>query len=818
MNVITAYLKWLQKDNPTGTVDKFPELRGGFETSVPGIYCVGDLTGIPLIKLASESGYALIEKLVADEAFKKAMDANADPERYDLVIVGAGPAGVAACLRAGEQGLRHVVIEASQPFNTVHNFPAGKPIYVTPPGDMKSDLKFSDGTKESLLDELDADIAGKPLPLRSGETVTRIVSEAAGFTIETDKRAYKALRVVIAIGKTGNARRMDVPGEDLPKVYTRLIDPREHKDEDILVVGGGDSAIEAAVALAEAGNRITLSYRKPALSRPKEHNLTAFNARVRQGLITPEFESKIEVITEHNVTLGTPTGLKPFKNDAIYSLIGTEIPIAFFKRSAIKMEGERDRHWWLGLAALLSFFTMLYFGKSGQAINVFEGQEGIFSWVKGFLTAPAAPALTWTLTGNAWYSSLNFILGWAGCMTFMVSGVLLLISAWGRRQRYLDTGWHRVKYGYLAAAALTFLGVYMHSQLMQNAGWVEAPTFWYSLFYTTTIILFGLRRMIVKPTPYIVAQTTTLMVIQTLFLFVIPFLLFDRFIAPLFPADGHLLHELFPSGKWSSFAYVLFWPLNINEFGNSAFWTWFPFVQTFGILFIIVYLWGKGAYCGWICSCGAMAETLGDEYRTLAPHGPRAKRLENIGQVVLWLAVAAALLYIPYKLCTKANPACTIPLASHTLWYVYKLVIDVVFAGVLGLGVYFFLGGRIWCRYGCPLAALMHLYARFSPYRIMSNKKRCISCNICTKVCHMGIDVMNFANKGIPMNDVECVRCSACIVNCPMQVLTFGNVGQPDPDNTVYQEVTIPLKRDWSAGLPRKDLDRLLELETETKT
>ncbi|MBZ0107788.1 MAG: 4Fe-4S binding protein [Candidatus Scalindua rubra] len=104
---------------------------------------------------------------------------------------------------------------------------------------------------------------------------------------------------------------------------------------------------------------------------------------------------------------------------------------------------------------------------------------------------------------------------------------------------------------------------------------------------------------------------------------------------------------------------------------------------------------------------------------------------------------------------------------------VYKFSIDVIFAGILGLGVYFFLGGRIWCRYGCPLAALMHIYAKFSRYRILSEKKGCISCEICTRVCHMGIDVMNFANKGIPMNDVECVICSACITECSMDVLSF---------------------------------------------
>jgi polyferredoxin len=129
--------------------------------------------------------------------------------------------------------------------------------------------------------------------------------------------------------------------------------------------------------------------------------------------------------------------------------------------------------------------------------------------------------------------------------------------------------------------------------------------------------------------------------------------------------------------------------------------------------------------------------------------------------------------------------------------------VDVLFAGLLGLGVYFFFSGRVWCRFACPLAALMHIFARFTRYRIFADKKKCISCNICTSVCHMGIDVMNFANKGIPMNDVECVRCSACVVNCPMDVLTFGSLPSPDPGNTSSAKVDqfIVPKSAWHSGL-----------------
>ncbi|NQU40491.1 MAG: NAD(P)-binding domain-containing protein [Lentisphaerae bacterium] len=802
------YFHWLQRDNPTGTVDRYPALQG-YTSSVPGIYCVGDLTGIPLIKLAAESGYHVIEQLHGDDTFRKEAAATADSDLHDLAIIGAGPAGMAAALRAQALGYRVVLIEAAQPFNTIENFPKGKPIYVTPVDPpMQSELSFGDGSKETLLEELKQHVADRDIPLRAGEDVEHITGRSGAFEVKTASASYAARRVIIAIGKSGNAQFLGVPGEALPKVFTRLIDPGEHHAQDILVVGGGDSALEAAIALARTGNRITLAYRRASFSRPKAHNLAALNAAVEEGLIHPLFETTVKEIREDEVVLVTPEGEHTLPNNAVYTLIGTEMPVAFFKRSRIRMEGQRDAAWWGGLLTLLSFFTMLYFGKSGRAVNIFEGAHNPVAWLGAYLTAPWRVERDWSLAHHAWYGSLNFLLGWGGSLLFLVAGGWMLRHMFRNWDRYFGSAWGKIKYGYFIGVGLTFFNVYVQGQLMQDASWVEAPTYYYSLLYTLTILIFGIRRMQRTPTPYIIAQTSCLITIQTLFLFLIPFVLYDRFIAGAL-SDG-LRQQLFPSGKWSSFAFVLFWPLNINEFGNSAFWTWFPFVQTFGILFLLVYLFGKGAYCGWICSCGAMAETLGDEYRTLAPHGPRAKKMENTGQVVLWAIIICSMVYIPGKLCNKVDPSCAIPALAGNFWYAYKFVIDVIFAGVLGLGVYFYYGGRIWCRFGCPLAALMHIYARFTRYRIMANKKRCISCNICTKVCHMGIDVMGFASRGLPMNDVECVRCSACVVSCPMQVLTFASIGRADPDNTLYKKKPIPLVRNWTAGLPMKQLKERL--------
>ena len=120
----------------------------------------------------------------------------------------------------------------------------------------------------------------------------------------------------------------------------------------------------------------------------------------------------------------------------------------------------------------------------------------------------------------------------------------------------------------------------------------------------------------------------------------------------------------------------------------------------------------------------------------------------------------------------------------------YAWTVDLFLAGILGVGLYWHFSGRVWCRFACPLAALMHIYARFSRFRILADKKKCISCNVCTSVCHQGIDIMNFANKDLPMADPQCVRCSACVESCPTGVLEFGQI---DPrTNDVLSRDSLP--------------------------
>jgi polyferredoxin len=262
--------------------------------------------------------------------------------------------------------------------------------------------------------------------------------------------------------------------------------------------------------------------------------------------------------------------------------------------------------------------------------------------------------------------------------------------------------------------------------------------------------------------------------------------LFERYIpaeqdvAGQWPDWGH------PRAYWRAYGFILAWPLMVyNVFTAQPMPAWLAiaFVQTFVLIPLLVWRWGKGAYCGWICSCGGLAETLGDQQRQKMPHGPKWNRLNALGQVILAVALALLAVRIAGWLGWQAAARnFDVLLEGKNVEgvlvnpFAWKWTVDVLLGGILGVGLYFKYSGRMWCRFACPLAALMHIYARFSKFRIFAEKKKCISCNVCTSVCHQGIDVMAFANKGLPMDDPQCVRCSACVSSCPTGVLSFGAV------------------------------------------
>ena len=585
--------------------------------------------------------------------------------------------------------------------------------------------------------------------------------------------------------------------------------------------------METAIATAKYAYSVTLSYRELSFARPKEGNSVALKKLVDAGKIKLLLETDVKEIKESEVILTDKSGKEiTLKNTMVFTMIGRELPVQFFKRSSIKMEGELSLNAKLQFALLLLVSGVIYFGKSSAYVykDLF-GKVDSFGDVIGylftaefwgkFLTLPFVLLSTLFSDQVKIWSVTKYISAFVAYFCFVaavVLGIYLLIKFIKDNYKTFSFNWKTFKYAYFISVAVFFAVVFFGGRYFGVLVFDKPQSFWYTGLYSLTILIFGLRRMKMKPTSYIKLQTWTLILIQAMPLFILPEFAFPAMGSAglLGGNDGFIMSQVFPKESyWRSYGFILAWPLNMNNLYSSnitTFWLIFSLFQTFVFIPFIVYKWGKGAYCGWICSCGALAETLGDEYRTLAPHGPKAKKWENFGQ---W-ALLAAFIITTLKLISVLYQI-EIPIINEKISYAadflhkfYYIGIDVVFAGVLGVGVYFFLSGRVWCRFGCPLAALMHIYNRFSRYRIFSEKKKCISCNICTKVCHMGIDVMNYANKGIPMNDVECVRCSACVVNCPTQVLSFGSLPKGDVDNTNYKKLDIDLSKktvSWGSGL-----------------
>ncbi len=716
MNIIARYYHWLHGQWPAGTVEKLPHVGEHGSTNVPGLHIIGDLAGVPLLKFAAESATLAVQAIAREPEFSKVRPQSAS--QVDIAIIGGGVAGISAAMEAKKAGLTGVIYEAARPFFTLENFPQGKPIFTYPVALQPSGgLNFDHNceVKESLLAELESQRAAAGITIVTAH-VNHVSKEGADFAVHSETQIIgRARRVIVAIGRTGNFRQLGVPGEDLPKVTNRLHDPKEFSDQDVLVVGGGDSAVEAAIALSQAGARTTLAYRGNALTRPKPDNLTALQATN----VTVILDAAPVKISETEVTL---TNAATLSNQAVFILIGREAPLDFFRRSGITIAGEWQWQQKLSLALMVLLSLFIYHWKS---------------WV-----IPACG-----IDPSAWWTS-----GEAAPTSFLHT----LVKAASERG------------------------------------------FYYSLAYCLLVSWFGWKRVQRRRTPYVRLQTTVLALIQWLPLFLLPELILpwlgrNGWFTSGMPLSG-LANAFFPMTDglgmereyWRAYGFILAWPLFVyNWFTTTPLWGWLIVgsLQTFVLIPWIVRKWGKGAYCGWICSCGALAETMGDAHRHKMPHGRNWNKANMIGQVFFTFALVLMLMQIlawcgvPGMVQAFAFLFKGLPVEGHGLpIFNYKYFVDLLWAGVIGVACYFHFSGRVWCRVACPLAALMHIYARFGKFRIFAEKAKCISCNVCTSVCHQGIDVMSFANQGKPMADPQCVRCSACVSDCPTGVLKFGRL------------------------------------------
>lgn len=689
------------------------------ESNVKGVYIVGDLADAPIIKVALNQGYDVARHVLATLPRRQG---DADDEVLDVVVIGAGPAGIGAGLALQEAGARYVILEKERPFNTIQNFPKAKWVFAEPVSiENRGGFWFSDASKEALVDRWEQALDEKHLVIQQPEEVVEIQRQGDHFIVHSrvgsggmlagntlkipalqrnadGKNTYRARKVIMAIGRRGSVQKLGVPGEELSKVAYVLRDPELHKNRDVLVVGGGDSAVEAAMACAEAGARVTISYRQDSFSRAKLKNREKIEKLIAAGKIRAEYRSSPTEISPSSVKLKRGEEVVELPNDDVLVFIGTKLPRPFLERVGIRMAGAMD-FWRAAWIILFALTTYLFY--------VLKHKKGYF---------PFGP---------------DDLLG----------GVPDLLK--------VDLGFRSVD-----------------------------ASFWGTCVYSVLILTFGIMAFRKYPMRQQKMRYVSLMVFQLVFLFGIP-----EIISPLVnwlgaldisrPWKFYAITVPWPLSIWS----IIDAPSWAGGDSNAAIiWLVLGLLSAFVAIPIFVYFNGE-RFCSWLCGCGGLAETLGDRWRHLAPRGTTSHKAEWFGKIILVLAVPVTLMILNDAWGFIKSDALSNVQQFATQWY--SLMVDFWLASVIGVAFYPYLGNRVWCRFFCPLRAWMEVLSRlFSRIAIDANDK-CIGCGECTRFCQMGIPVQQFAQKQQQFHNGNsaCIQCGICVQVCPMEVLSIGRRG-----------------------------------------
>jgi Pyruvate/2-oxoacid:ferredoxin oxidoreductase delta subunit len=290
--------------------------------------------------------------------------------------------------------------------------------------------------------------------------------------------------------------------------------------------------------------------------------------------------------------------------------------------------------------------------------------------------------------------------------------------------------------------------------------------FLYGICYSLAVLIMGIRMILkYKHSPYQIRRTLSVMFFQLFFAFLIP----------------HLL-ELF---NQKEFYFTYFWPLKYQYFfpndiksisesgGLGVFMVRWSMAMSFIGVPILTYFFGKRWYCSWVCGCGGLAETLGDPFRQLSDKSVKAWKIERwmIHTILLIIIVTTTIVWI-----NSATKGSLLEDASDLSSKWYGFFIGSLFSGVIGVGFYPIMGSRVWCRFGCPQAAILGIIQKyFSRFRITTNGGQCISCGNCSTYCEMGIDVRSYAQRGENIIRSSCVGCGICSAVCPRGVLNLEN-------------------------------------------
>jgi thioredoxin reductase (NADPH) len=310
-----------------------PFVQPSFETNVENIFIAGELGGMGLIRKAAEQG-----KQAIDSILKKKNAGN----EYDVIIIGAGPAGLSASLAAKEHHLKFVTIEQEDSLGgAIYKYPRNK-VAMTQPVmlPLVGRVEMYDISKEELLGFWMRILRDQQLKVNFSERMETVTKTATGYEVKTTKATYQTTNILLAIGRMGTPRKLDVEGEEQPKVVYRLTDPEQYRQQHVLVVGGGDSALEAAISISEQpGTTVTLSYRSEAFGRVKPKNRDRLQHAEAAKRLTVQLKSSVKEICSHTVKIElADKKIVEIPNDAVIVCAGGVLPTPFLKEIGVMVE------------------------------------------------------------------------------------------------------------------------------------------------------------------------------------------------------------------------------------------------------------------------------------------------------------------------------------------------------------------------------------------------------------------------------------------------------------------------------------------------
>jgi thioredoxin reductase/Pyruvate/2-oxoacid:ferredoxin oxidoreductase delta subunit len=319
-----------------------PQLGPRHESSVPGVYVIGELGGIALIRNAIEQGTSAVEDIarrLEERPFPK------EPGVRDLLVVGSGPSGLGAAFRARELGLDAAIVSLDDVGGTIRKYPRRKlTLLQTVRIPIHGEMKEGEYEKERLLALLEAALAASGVPVSVGESLAAVEREGDVLVTKTTKGEHRSRFVALALGRRGAPRRLGVPGEDSDRVFYQLLDAATYTGQRILVVGGGDSAVEAAMGLArQPGNRVVLSYRKPEFFRLKPRNEERLKASVAEGRVELALPSEVVRFEPGAAVLARGEGAARAETrlpvDWTFVFAGGEPPFPLLKKIGVRFGG-----------------------------------------------------------------------------------------------------------------------------------------------------------------------------------------------------------------------------------------------------------------------------------------------------------------------------------------------------------------------------------------------------------------------------------------------------------------------------------------------